>query len=460
MQASSLHADKCVLCVFRSHLIHARRQKPQIWRDFSQKTTARASHADPPIRKQPSYRYDTPSVYRPRGDNKREPRPQQRGRDDRGGARSRPSRFGGLPKLTFSEALQERLQVVKRELREAPISQQLQQDGGSFNSMWAAFVKSVSPHASSSVKTVTRGVTDSQKEIQALKDAYFERGLNSLDDRLKYAFYDYVTGSRFTDSDIRNQKALADLRYPTEWFPATRTMHRTIHLHVGPTNSGKTYHALKRLEQAETGVYAGPLRLLAHEVYTRLNAKGKRCTLVTGEEKRSPDDSLNSQMQSCTVEMMPLNKAVDVAVIDEIQMIGNAERGWAWTQALLGVMAREVHLCGEIRTVPLIRELCASVGEKLHIHQYERLSPLQMADKGLDGDLSLLQKGDCIVSFSVIGIHALRQQIEKVTGKKVATVYGSLPPETRAQQARLFNDPDNEYDYLVASDAIGMGLNL
>ncbi|KAG9906827.1 P-loop containing nucleoside triphosphate hydrolase protein, partial [Aureobasidium melanogenum] len=232
-------------------------------------------------------------------------------------------------------------------------------------------------------------------------------------------------------------------------------------LHVGPTNSGKTYHALQRLEQAETGVYAGPLRLLAHEVYTRLNAKGKQCMLITGEEKRAPDeDSLAADITSCTVEMMPLNKDVDVAVIDEIQMIGNAERGWAWTQAVLGVKAREVHLCGETRTVPLIRELCASIGEKLIVHEYERLSPLKMADKSLQGNLKKLRKGDCIVSFSVMGIHALRKQIEQSTGRKVATVYGSLPPETRAQQARLFNDPDNDYDFLVASDAIGMGLNL
>ncbi|KEQ88118.1 P-loop containing nucleoside triphosphate hydrolase protein [Aureobasidium pullulans EXF-150] len=287
-----------------------------------------------------------------------------------------------------------------------------------------------------------------------------ERGANGLIDRIKYAFYNHVTSARFTPSDIRNQKALADLRYPTEWYPATRTVHRTIHLHVGPTNSGKTYHALQRLEQAKTGVYAGPLRLLAHEVYTRLNAKGKECMLVTGEEKRAPNDSLTSDLTSCTVEMMPLNKDVDVAVIDEIQMIGNAERGWAWTQAVLGVKAREVHLCGETRTVPLIRELCASIGEKLVVHEYERLSPLQMADKSLQGNLKKLRKGDCIVSFSVMGIHALRKQIEQTTGRKVATVYGSLPPETRAQQARLFNDPDNDYDFLVASDAIGMGLNL
>ncbi|KAF2217084.1 hypothetical protein CERZMDRAFT_23735, partial [Cercospora zeae-maydis SCOH1-5] len=293
-----------------------------------------------------------------------------------------------------------------------------------------------------------------------------ERGKSGLEDRVKYAFYGHVTGSRFTDSDIRNQKTMADLRYPTEWFPATRSLHRTIHLHVGPTNSGKTYHALQRLEQASTGVYAGPLRLLAHEVFSRLNAKGKPCALITGEERRVPlgfvrgDDDSPYKMTACTVEMMPLNKDLDVAVIDEIQMIGSAERGWAWTQALTGVKAKEVHLCGEERTVPLIKEICASVGEKLEVHHYQRLSPLKMADTSLDGDLKKLRKGDCIVSFSVMGIHALRKQIQKATGRKVATVYGSLPPETRAQQARLFNDPNNDYDFLVASDAVGMGLNL
>ncbi|KAI5201600.1 P-loop containing nucleoside triphosphate hydrolase protein [Aureobasidium subglaciale] len=362
------------------------------------------------------------------------------------------------PKLKFADVLRDQLDSLKLELNATPIGQDLESKG-KFNHVWNVFASAIlSPGDQSSTQSL---VLARRKEHQALRDAWFERGLNGLTDRIRYAFYDHITTARFTPSDIRNQKNLADLRYPTEWYPATRTMHRTIHLHVGPTNSGKTYHALQRLEQAASGVYAGPLRLLAHEVYTRLNAKGKTCMLITGEERRSPDDgTLTSELTSCTVEMMPLNKDVDVAVIDEIQMIGNAERGWAWTQAVLGVKAREVHLCGETRTVPLIRELCASIGEKLIIHEYERLSPLQMADKSLQGNLKKLRKGDCIVSFSVMGIHALRKQIEQSTGRKVATVYGSLPPETRAQQARLFNDPDNDYDYLVASDAIGMGLNL
>ena len=373
---------------------------------------------------------------------------------DRGKGGSKPT------KISFATALSERLKVVKLELQHAPITRYMGGDNNtpSFDQQWGSFVEAVSNPSRAYVED--RRGQDTRKEHQALRDAFFDRGINSLDDRIKYAFYDHVTGSRFTDSEIRNQKSLADLRYPPEWYPATRSVHRTVHLHVGPTNSGKTYHALKRLEQAQTGVYAGPLRLLAHEVFTRMNAQGKRCSLITGEERRSPDDDIACDMQSCTVEMMPLNKTFDVAVVDEIQMIGNAERGWAWTQAVLGVKAREVHLCGEARTVPLIRELCASVGEKLVVHEYKRLSPLEMAPESINGDLKRLRPGDCIVSFTVMGIHALRREIEKITGRKVATVYGGLPPETRAQQARLFNDPDNEYDFLVASDAIGMGLNL
>ncbi|KAL2354382.1 ATP-dependent RNA helicase SUV3 mitochondrial precursor, partial [Cryomyces antarcticus] len=364
------------------------------------------------------------------------------------------TRLGDLKKI-----IREQLPKTEKALAQSLLVKSLELDEDSLAKQFSSFRHKV--EASFSVDVDGR-VANSENLYATLRQVYIERGEEGLDAQLKYAFYGHVAGSRFTKSDIQNQKEMADLRYPAEWFPATRRMHRTIHLHVGPTNSGKTYHALKRLEEADSGVYAGPLRLLAHEVYTRMNAKGKRCTLVTGEERRIPDENADftTGLSSCTVEMVPLNRIVDVAVIDEIQMINNPERGWAWTQALLGVRATELHLCGEDRTVPLIRELAAAVGDKLEIHRYERLSPLKMMRESLDGDLKKLRKGDCVVSFSVMGIHALRKEIERTTGRKVAIVYGSLPPETRAQQARLFNDPDNEYDYLVASDAIGMGLNL
>lgn len=302
---------------------------------------------------------------------------------------------------------------------------------------------------------------DANPLFHNLRKAFIFGKTHALAAQLDFRFMTSMleAGGFTNDSTLGLQKQLADLRFPIEWYPATRALQRTIHLHVGPTNSGKTYHALKRLETAKTGIYAGPLRLLAHEVYTRFNAMGKKCALITGEERRIPE-GLDTVMNSCTVEMIPLNTLVDVAVIDEIQMLGDKDRGWAWTQAFLGIMAKEVHLCGELRTISLIQDLCAAMGDKLIIHKYERLGPLKSETRSLHGDLKNLQKGDAVILFSRIAIHAMKASIERLTGKRCAVVYGSLPPETRAQQAALFNDPDNDYDILVASNAVGMGLNL
>ncbi|KAF7947530.1 hypothetical protein EAE96_008616 [Botrytis aclada] len=320
-------------------------------------------------------------------------------------------------------------------------------------------------------RATERGETDkaSNPIFCKLKDAYISKGAKGLQDEIRHAFTHFTLSGKFSKKELASHQRLADFRYPIEWYPATRAMQRTFHLHVGPTNSGKTYHALQKLEAANSGIYAGPLRLLAHEVYTRFNAKGKPCSLITGEERRIPEGAKDA-MKSCTVEMVPLNSKVDVAVIDEIQMIGDEERGWAWTQAVLGVQAKEVHLCGEVRTTDLIKKLCAMMGDKLIIHNYERLGKLQVMAKSLGGNgppskendpVKRLEKGDAVILFSRMKIHAMKNAIEKShRGKRCAIVYGSLPPETRAQQAALFNDPDNDYDFLVASNAVGMGLNL
>ena len=302
---------------------------------------------------------------------------------------------------------------------------------------------------------------ETRKHVKALESAYLQDGQSAVNAHLHFAFHGHATNQKLSKVALKEQKELADLRYPVEWYPGTRAVQRTIYLHVGPTNSGKTYHALQRLETAKTGVYAGPLRLLAHEVYGRLNAKGKACSLVTGDEQIiNPNAYPENNMMSCTVEMIPLNQTFDVAVIDEIQMIGDDHRGWAWTQALLGLRAKELHICGEERTVPLIRDLVGSMGDELKIRTYKRLTPLKTMSTSMKGSLKELKKGDCVVVFSRVGIHAMKQDIEKSTQRRVAIVYGSLPPEIRAQQARLFNDPNSDYDILVASDAIGMGLNL
>lgn len=253
-----------------------------------------------------------------------------------------------------------------------------------------------------------------------------------------------------------------DLSRPESMFPFARAIPRKVYLHIGPTNSGKTYQALQRFQQAENAFYAGPLRLLAREVYSRMKSSGRACNLITGEEviTESNADGSPAGLASGTIEMISMNKDLDVAVIDEIQMIEDRDRGWAWTQAFLGVRAKELHLCGDANTETIINQLVKLTGDELVIKRYERLSPLYPAKRHLTNILNELETGDCIVFFSKKELIKAKEEIEFNTGHKCAIIYGSLPAATRAQQALAFNDPNSEYRYLVASDAIGMGLNL
>ncbi|KAF8264654.1 P-loop containing nucleoside triphosphate hydrolase protein [Lactarius quietus] len=281
-------------------------------------------------------------------------------------------------------------------------------------------------------------------------------------------------------------------------FPIARKMRRKLVLHVGPTNSGKTHTALRTLAASRVGAYGGPLRLLAHEIYQRLNTGqivplgadaaenyevdetsnfdvqvvpgtpravlkhgnalfARPCSLLTGDERRVVD---GATLSSCTVEMLSLDKRYEVVVIDEIQMIADSQRGHSWTSAVLGAAADELHMCGEERAIPIIEALAEITGDELVINRYERLSPLVVAPKSLELDLSRIRKGDCVVTFSRTNIFNLKREIEENTGLRCAVVYGRLPPEIRAEQAARFNDPNSGFDVLVASDAIGMGLNL
>ncbi|KAF1805349.1 P-loop containing nucleoside triphosphate hydrolase protein [Mucor lusitanicus] len=282
----------------------------------------------------------------------------------------------------------------------------------------------------------------------------------AIDKALESAFLKYAEA--FIPEEklekFNSLRSISDIRFPSEWFPEARQMKRKIILHVGPTNSGKTYRALKRLEQAESGIYCGPLRLLAHEIFEKMNEKGVACNLLTGEERR--EVAPFAPLTSSTVEMASLNKTMDVAVIDEIQMIADPDRGWAWTQALLGLQAKEIHLCGEASAVPLVKKICETLDEEVVVNNYERLTPFTVSFETLRNDLSKVTKGDCIVAFSRRDIFNLKEKIEKATGLRCAVAYGALPPETRALQAKAFNDPESGFDVLVASDAVGMGLNL
>lgn len=150
-------------------------------------------------------------------------------------------------------------------------------------------------------------------------------------------------------------KRISDLRTPAKWYEQARSMKRKIIFHAGPTNSGKTYHALERFRTAKSGLYCGPLKLLATEVYRKANNSKTPCDLVTGEERlyaKNPDDPADHV--ACTVEMARVDVPCEVAVIDEIQLLKDYGRGWAWTRALLGIPAQEIHLCGEPGAIDLV----------------------------------------------------------------------------------------------------------
>ena len=254
-------------------------------------------------------------------------------------------------------------------------------------------------------------------------------------------------------------RLISDLTDPPNWYSEARAMNRKIIFHAGPTNSGKTYHALERFTTAKSGVYCGPLKMLAVEVHAKTNNRGTECDLVTGEERRlAREDGEQASHVACTVEMTNLAQPYEVAVIDEIQQTKDYQRGWAWTRALLGVQAEEVHVCGEAAAIDLVREICISTGEEVEVRNYKRLTKLVVEDKAV-GSVENIQEGDCVVCFNKHDIYSVSRALE-ARGMEVAVIYGSLPPNAKLAMAKKFNDPDDPCKVLVATDAVGMGLNL
>lgn len=184
--------------------------------------------------------------------------------------------------------------------------------------------------------------------------------------------------------------------------------------------------------------------MLATEVYQKSNAQGTPCDLVTGEERKFAISSDTPACHvSCTVEMTSLTVPYEVAIIDEIQQIRDNGRGWAWTRAFLGLMAEEIHVCGEPGTADLLQKLCYTTGEELEIRHYKRLTDLIVEDSALT-TLDNVRPGDCIVCFSKNDIYSVSREIES-RGNEVAVIYGTLPPGTKLAQAAKFNDPNNSW---------------
>jgi ATP-dependent RNA helicase SUPV3L1/SUV3 len=235
-------------------------------------------------------------------------------------------------------------------------------------------------------------------------------------------------------------------------FRTARSLNRRITLVTGPTNSGKSYTALNALAQAESGLALAPLRLLAHEFREALAARGVEASLATGEE-RIPVPS--SRHLAATVEMCPFYNPVDVAVIDEAQMLFDTDRGAAWTAAIMGAPARHLYVLGAPDCIPMVRRIAELCGDPLDEISLERKSPLRAAAQPVK--LTDLTAGDALIAFSRREVLDLRAALMQ-HGRRVAVVYGALSPEVRRAEAQRFNS--GGADILIATDAIGMGLNL
>lgn len=204
---------------------------------------------------------------------------------------------------------------------------------------------------------------------------------------------------------------LTDMRRPHEWFPKARSLKRRIIYHYGPTNSGKTMSSLQRLLEAKKGIYCAPLKLLAKEVQSKLLKAGTVCSLLTGDER---DPRPDATITSCTVEMANLEEEYDIAVIDEIQLIDDLVRGTGWTNCLLGLCAKELHLCGDARAAELVAKIVAETGDHLEFREYRRRNKLNVEKKPYNLDTDL-QPGDCFISFEKRSCHAIKNVISALT---------------------------------------------
>ena len=244
------------------------------------------------------------------------------------------------------------------------------------------------------------------------------------------------------------ERVLEDI-FGREYSPSFRGDINYI-LHIGETNTGKTHHAISRMKEAKSGMYLAPLRLLALEVFDTLNSDKVPCNLKTGEEEK--EVPLANHVSS-TVEMFREKDEYEVIVIDEAQMLADQDRGFAWYRAITKARAKEVHIIGSENVRELLLEL---VGEgNVEIHNYKREIPLQVESK--EFQLKHAKKGDAVVCFSRKKVLDTASRLQN-NGHKVSMIYGSMPPETRKRQMMQFVEGNT--NMIVATDAIGMGLNL
>jgi len=224
----------------------------------------------------------------------------------------------------------------------------------------------------------------------------------------------------------------------------------TVIAALGPTNTGKTYYAIERLAAHKSGIIGLPLRLLTREVYDKMVLKvgPSRVAMITGEERIIPD---NPKYWVCTVESMPMNIPVEFMAVDEIQLIDDPERGHIFTDRILNARGMsETLFMGSSISKKVIKKLINDV----KFYDRERFSKLTYTGYK---KISHLPKRSAVVAFSIQSVYAIAEIIKRQKGG-VAVVMGSLSPQARNAQVKMYQNGD--VDYIVATDAIGMGLNL
>lgn len=236
-----------------------------------------------------------------------------------------------------------------------------------------------------------------------------------------------------------------------ELYPLARSLNRKLEFYVGPTNSGKTYNAMNQLKQANSGLYLAPLRLLALEGYEDLKASKIDASLVTGEEQIFNEDAAHV---CSTIEMLDFDLDVDVAVIDEVQMLDDNDRGWAWVNAIIGVPSKKVIMTGSVNALEAVKKIASYLGEELKVVKHKRKTPLEVMQKHTS--LDNLSSGTALIAFSRADVLKLKQKLQKKY--RVSVIYGNLSPEVRRDEAKRFRE--GQSDILIATDAIAMGLNL
>ena len=294
-----------------------------------------------------------------------------------------------------------------------------------------------------------RGHWDLPETYDQYNQLRLEKERDSAQGRRKRGRGGRSRGRRKRQAEARLRNRLIDA------FPKWRNDYRDqqqLFIHIGEPNSGKTHVALEALKAAGSGWYLAPLRLLAYEIFDRLNDDGVACSLLTGEEYIPVE---GARITAATIEMFNAMKSGACVIIDEAQMLADADRGWAWTRALMESAAPDMHIIGPPTARNLIEVLASAAEIPREVVTHQRLAPIALAERHFT--LESLPPSTILVAFTRQGVLDLKMKLERL-GRTVSVVYGSLPPEVRRRQADRF--ADGETEICVATDAVGMGLNL